>query len=504
MHDSPVTHTYRSRIQPWIGCGWFVWLTCTVSWLQHNWVFAADCDLKPYGLKLEHMLTATTNDDDHGRNVVTIRPDTSPRFSFQASSDRTPAPEAIASQVQVVRCTTSFPLCADTLETNTVLLWDSGWVMAGRKNGLDITPPQPLKNMVPMEQLHWRARFGIAAENSNNETNIISCPWSTMYESFLVGPSEEDWAQSEWICGSDDRVHTDCDYYDYSTGSHSKVSAPIFRTEFELPSTTIKSARLFVTGLGHYEAWMNGIHINRNRYLDPAPSAYEKRIYYNSFDVTKALVPGLNQSFGFLVGNGWWNPLPMKFWGGINLREALTVGTPRVRCILQVEFDDEGTEPVVVVTNNSSGKWMVADSGLLRNDLYLGNVVDLDRNRLLDGWSTVGFNSPVIVWAEVQSCPASSSPIPSFPEPQPIPPIRSRPPHVLRPRSISTIDHDLIMDMGINTAAAVHVEIVVPNDWVCSEQQIELKFGELLFPNGTVNVYTSVAYVKDFLSSKFC
>jgi hypothetical protein len=49
------------------------------------------------------------------------------------------------------------------------------------------------------------------------------------------------------------------------------------------------------------------------------------------------------------------------------------------------------------------------------------------------------------------------------------------------------------MDMGKNTAAAVHVEIRVPSTWVCSEQQIELKLGELLFPNGTVNVYTSVA-----------
>jgi alpha-L-rhamnosidase len=342
-----------------------------------------------------------------------------------------------------------------------------------------------------MELLHWNARFGIAAGKNSTDTEIVACPWSDRYEAFLVGPSDEQWSQSEWICGPDDRVQTDCDYYD----TNGTVSAPIFRTELDLPaSTTIKSARLFVTGLGHYEAWVNGIHINQGRHLDPAPSTYSKRIYYNSFDVTNAMMEnGRKQSFGFFVGNGWWNPLPMRFFGGINLREVMPVGTTRVRCILQVVFEEGNKDPLVVYTSSSSGKWMVADSGLLRNDLYLGNVVDLNRNGHLDGWSTVGFSSPLILWTNAQSCPSSNFPIQSLPEPQPIPPIRSRPPHRLYPQSIVTIDNDLIMDMGKNTAAAVHVEIRVPSTWVCSEQQIELKLGELLFPNGTVNVYTSVA-----------
>ena len=482
-----------------------------------------DCDLRPYGLAVEHLLFTGTGQQQQQQQQpaplldwVTLRPNVSraPRFSFKASSEQqTPTPEAVASQVQVVRCTT--PLC-HTIEE---VIWDSGWIMGGRRNGLEITDAEPwLDKWIPMELLHWKARFGISGENSSSTTTtttttnrttianemIVACPWSDPYEPFLVGPSDEQWSQAEWMCGQDNddehRVKSDddCDYYD----THGKMAAPLFRTEFELPffsATTniiiIKSARLFVTGLGHYEAWMNGVHINQDRYLDPAPSTYTKRIYYNSFDVMNAMaVNTRQQSLGFLVGNGWWNPLPMKFWGGKNLRDALAVGTPRVRAILQIEFEDEETttKPLVIYTSSSSGKWMTADSGLLRNDLYLGNVVDLNRNDWLSGWSIVGFNSPFIHWRKAQSCPSDSS-MPSFPEPQPIPPIRSRPPHILRPQSITTIDNELVMDMGKNTAAAVHVEIIVPNNWVCSQQQIELKFGELLFPNGTVNVYTSVA-----------
>jgi alpha-L-rhamnosidase len=244
---------------------------------------------------------------------------------------------------------------------------------------------------------------------------------------------------------------------------------------------------------------MNGVHLNRDRHLDPAPSSYDKRIYYNSFDVTDAVVKynSSRQALGFVVGNGWFNLLPMKFWGQRNLRESMTVGTPRVRCILVVEYRDENLKPLIVTTRtfgNNGAEWMTAESGLLRNDLYLGNFVDLDRSRWLVGWSKVGFNSPLIEWQPVVTCPPPSEQrwLPIL-EPQPIPPIRSRPPHQLKALSTTIVDTDLVLDMGLNTAAVVRVEIHVPHDWVCSAQLIELKFGEILFPNGTVNGYTSVA-----------
>ena len=453
------------------------------------------CDLTPYDLTLEHLSSSR-----HPQDLVTIDPDATraPRFSFKAFSSTTPSPEAIASHVQVIRpCKES-----DCIEDDQIV-WDSKWILAGRRNGLDITRDHQLDGLVPMERLLWRARFGIAG--AERSSTVFPCPWSEL-ESFLVGPSREQWEQADWICAPNN-VETECDFYD----TNGKAAAPLFRTEFELPlrggNTTIPvakavaSAKLFVAGLGNYEAWINGVQVNRDRYLDPAPSSYDKRIYYNSFDVTDEITQSntTRQVLGFVVGNGWFNPLPMKFWGHLNFREYLPVGTPRVQCILVIEFEGKSFNPFIITTSLSSNKgkssWKTASSALLRNDLYLGNVVDLDRLHWLDGWSRMGSDSPFVQWHPVEGCSAMSKVAgrPPVLTPQPVPPIRSRLPHQLKAVSTKMVDNDLVLDMGLNTAAAVRVEIFVPDNWVCSAQEIELKFGELLLPNGTVNVYTSVA-----------
>lgn len=492
------TQRFLRLISIFVGVAVSSWIFCRqgniTAGRKSNSVDIAKCDLIPYDLTVEHLSSSRRPEDQ-----VTIDPESAraPRFSFKAASKTTPSPEAIASHIQVIR-PSKCRNCGKTEE----IVWDSDWVRAGRSNGLDITRDQQLDGLVPMERLIWRARFGISG--SYNAEGLVPCPWSH-FESFLVGPSKEQWDQADWICATN-RVESECDFYD----TEGKATAPIFRTEFDLSiqgnesqdlAGGIASATLFVSGLGHYEAWMNGVHINHDRFLDPAPTSYDKRIYYNSFDVTDTVRESNSrrQVLGFVVGNGWFNPMPMKFWGARNLREYLTVGTPRVRCVLVVEYIDENLERLVITTTTASRSsqslWTAADSALLRNDLYLGNAVDLDRLHSLEGWSKSDFDNPLIQWQQAQECPASSKGLThaSAFEPQPIPPIRSRTPHRLHPRSRTSLGDELVLDMGLNTAAAVRVNVVVPHEWVCSAQQIELKFGELLFPNGTVNVETSIA-----------
>ena len=40
-------------------------------------------------------------------------------------------------------------------------------------------------------------------------------------------------------------------------------------------------------------------------------------------------------TIGVEVGNGWWNPLPLRFWGHDNVRTALTTGEPMFRLELR-------------------------------------------------------------------------------------------------------------------------------------------------------------------------
>jgi alpha-L-rhamnosidase len=559
------------------------------------------CGLRPYALTVEHLSTGerhsqrnvggipgVTNKEEDGRprtnnrTLVVIDPDPdgqSPRFSWKARSVVTPAPEASASRVQVIRRRNSL-LADDSAVTNSIV-WDSGWLCLGRRNGLDVFRAEgQLPGLVEGEILYWRASFAILTTNahpnhndgsrngtmndtepfpttmtSGNKTTSTSsrtgarknpgdellsaCEWSD-YESFTVGLSQETWAMADWLCAgatiSNDNVNIeddksfleqDCDSYD-TTG---KAAAPLFRTIFDLPAAAVvQRATLFVTGLGHYEAWMNGIQINSGRYLDPAPASYDKRVYYNAFDVTRLLfVPEIAgerrqlQVLGLLAGNGWFNPLPLRMFGRFNLRDALPVGSPRVRCILQVTFATraDGTSPPPLLLPSQAASWQTTSSSLFRNDLYLGNVVDLDRQQALKGWSatTSQLLKPgdyseriptVIIWEPCKRC-ADSPNVSQWLQPQPIPPIRARPPYQLHPISrYLTEEGALVLDMGLNTAAVIQVDIVVPrNAWLTNGgnhknsnipsnasstiREIEFRFGEVLWPNGTVNGRTAVA-----------
>ena len=57
-------------------------------------------------------------------------------------------------------------------------------------------------------------------------------------------------------------------------------------------------------------------------------AAYGNIYISSTYDVTAALQPG-NNCLAMLLGNGWYNPLPLLMWGRINIRESLTVGHPK-------------------------------------------------------------------------------------------------------------------------------------------------------------------------------
>jgi len=59
------------------------------------------------------------------------------------------------------------------------------------------------------------------------------------------------------------------------------------RKEFNVPNTSpIKSAIVYICGLGYYEFYLNGNKVDPSRKLDPGWTTYEKRTLVASFDVT--------------------------------------------------------------------------------------------------------------------------------------------------------------------------------------------------------------------------
>lgn len=273
---------------------------------------------------------------------------------------------------------------------------------------------------------------------------------------------KSDW-QGDWF---NDGKHTPEKVEDFFKENPS----PLFRKIFKVKKK-VKKARLYISGLGYYEARINGNKVG-DIFLDPAWTNYSKRTFYSTFDVTKLLQTGEN-CFGIILGNGWYNPLPLLMWGGRNIREALPVGRPRFISQLNIEYSD-GTKKSIV----SNHTWKVTDGPIIKNNVYLGEVYDARKE--ISNWDQLGFDDSN--WRDAS---VATEPIGKL-EAQPFPQIRNT--ATLKPQKVTEPKPGIfIYDFGQNFAGLVKMRLKAP-----AGTQITLRYGELLYKDGTLNPMTSV------------
>lgn len=374
---------------------------------------------------------------------------------------------------------------AEILEQDRGDLWDTGKLDS--PNSIHVAyAGKPLRSG---QRVWWKVRVWDAQGRPS--------PWSepAWWEMALLEPT--DWT-GKWICSDKPLPTKDEDFY-------AEHPAPLFRKEFTA-SKKIARARAYVSGLGYYELYLNGKRVGDN-VLDPGWTTYSKRVLYSTYDVTDLLREGKNAA-GAIVGNGWYNPLPLRFWGSINLRNALTLGRPRFILQLNIEYADGSRESVV-----TDETWKVGDSPILKNSNYLGEVYDARREQ--PGWAEPGFDEsrPPVPPVPSPAESAARPPVPPVPPPaessaakapawrstaistEPVgslqaqfaPPIRIT--RTLKPIALTEPKPGIhIFDMGQNFAGWVRLKITAP-----AGTAVKLRYGELLYPDGTLNVMTSVA-----------
>jgi len=338
----------------------------------------------------------------------------------------------------------------ERLRTDQGNLWDSGKVESGESQSV-IYAGRALRSGL---RCYWKVRVWDGAKNLS--------AWSrtAVWESALLDP--EEWS-GRWIEEGKPAPQKDEDFY-------ADDPAPLFRKSFFLPQG-VKRARLYIAGLGYYEAFLNGRRVG-DHVLDPGWTNYRRRVYYSIYDVTGLLQKGRNM-IGVAVGNGWFNPLPLRMWGNLNLRETLPVGRPRLVGQLAIELEDGAR--VSIATDTS---WQVRGGPVVRNNVYLGEVYDARRE--IPGWDKPG--SDESGWANAALCPESLGVL----QAQPQPPIRvtSR----LKPVGITEPKPGaFIFDLGCNFAGWASVRLREP-----SGTPVRLRFGELLNADGSLNPLTSV------------
>jgi len=246
--------------------------------------------------------------------------------------------------------------------------------------------------------------------------------------------------------------------------------SPLFRKEFTA-GDEIESATLYITAAGYYKATLNGIRVG-DHLLDPAWTDYGKRIYYSEYDVTQSIKTGTN-CIGVILGNGFYNPLPMRMWGGRNIRTELTVGRPVFIARLVLREKDGNTEEII-----TDQTWSYAYGPVIRNNVYLGDVYDARRE--VPGWDLTGFDG-----SEWQNAVISKGPggvlQKSF-----FPPIQAT--DVKKPVNIYSPHKDTyIVDMGVNFTGDYNIKLSGNKG-----DTITFRFGERIYDNGALNPMTTV------------
>ncbi|WP_352422844.1 family 78 glycoside hydrolase catalytic domain [Proteiniphilum sp.] len=330
--------------------------------------------------------------------------------------------------------------------------WSSGIVHSS--NNIHVKyEGEPLKSFM---RYYWRVRIFDMYGNSSGWSDVASFQMAML--------NERDW-EAQWISDGSNVPEKMEDFY-------KDDPAPLFGREFTIEKK-VESAMLYISGLGYYEAYLNGRKIS-DYFLDTGWTAYDKQVLYNVHDISNLIENG-NNKFGAIVGNGWHNLVPLKFWGRHIFRNGLASGQPILKAQLRIRYADGSTETISTDEN-----WKVTQSPVLRNSIFLGEYYDASRE---DG-SWYGLKNKTSEWNPVYIASGSMGSM----SVQTSPPIRIY--KEITPKSvIRQPDGKYLFDMGENFAGIVRIKLKEG----IKGQKISLRYGEDICSDGTINVLTSVA-----------
>lgn len=331
-------------------------------------------------------------------------------------------------------------------------VWDSGKRPAQRLPAVTYGG----KPLVSGERYYWMVRCW----NGDDEVS----EWSYKEVMEVAPQKPEDWHGAVWIDDGNSNPAQEEDFY-------LPDPAPLIRREFILEKPVVR-ARLHVAGLGLGMPSVNGERLVEHVF-DPPWTAFDRRVLFRTHDVTGRLVKGEN-CVGLALGNGWYNPLPLRMWGHRDIRKALPTGRPRGIACLVVEHPD-GTETVVTTDD----QWKTHGGPTLKNSIYLGE--ERDARKGMPGWDRAGYDAAD--WKAVRVTDDGLEPL----KPLVMEPVKKG--RVIPAKTVTSPKEGVyIVDFGRNFTGVPEIDFEVP-----AGTRIQLRFGELLHDDGSLNPMTSVA-----------
>lgn len=302
---------------------------------------------------------------------------------------------------------------------NQTLIWDSK-----KQEGSTMTAVWGGENIPGKTRIQWQVRLW-------DERNTAG-PWSTpaFFETGLL--SSRDW-KGQWIRGS------------YTPKRKKRYPADCFRKYFQI--NTCQKARLYITACGLYKARINDNTID-SFVMAPGITDYRKRIYYQTYDVTRLIRQGTNE-ISITLADGWYRG-STGAWG-----LTCQYGT-KTRILAQLEITDDLGSQTVIATDST---WSWSNDGPVRfADNKDGEIIDA---RLHPSYSGSALTDPYSV------IPSASNNV-KITEHGP-----------LTPRKITSPSGEVILDFGQNLAGYISFSLKARDG-----QSVVLRFGEMLDKNG--------------------
>ncbi len=237
---------------------------------------------------------------------------------------------------------------------------------------------------------------------------------------------------------------------------------PMLRREFKL-SGPVERARAYVTAHGLYELYINGHRVG-DQLFTPGWTSYNKRLQYQTFDVTPWLKTGEN-AVGALVGNGWYR-------GNLAREGRRNIYGDRLALLaqIQVTYKDGRSETI-----GSDSSWKASTGPILMSEIYHGETYDARLEK--SGWAAAGFDDRA--WSGVKVADQRKDDL-IAPAGPPVRRIQE-----LRPVKIfKTPAGDTVADMGQNMVGWVRLAVEGP-----AGTTVTLRHAEVLDKDG--NFYTA-------------
>ncbi len=240
-------------------------------------------------------------------------------------------------------------------------------------------------------------------------------------------------------------------------------------------SKEVRSARMYVTAHGVYEAYINGKKAD-DRLLAPEYTSYYSHLLFQTYDVTKLLRRGKN-AVGVILEDGWWS-------GSVSGGATCTYGKKRALW-LQMEIEYVDGEKLCVCSDET---FRCSEGPIRFSDLFIGETYDARLEQ--PGWNLPGYAAEG--WDSVHACTEKECRM----QPQENEPVRVV--RRFRPKEIFRAQNgDILLDAGENIAGFLTLSIEAPRGTRITMQHTEVldKEGNYFHNLRFVNNLQMVTYI---------